>query len=41
MEDNLASIHVMKKLGMKYVKTAIHKDPLGDDEVVYYQMLVK
>lgn len=35
--DNLASISVMKKLGMAYFKTSIHKDPLGDQEVVYYQ----
>ncbi len=34
--DNSASINIMKKLGMSYVKTGIHKDPLGDEEVVYY-----
>ncbi|MCX7553033.1 GNAT family N-acetyltransferase [Marinicella sp. S1101] len=38
MPDNLASIAVMKKLGMQYTKTAMHKDPLGDMEVVYYQV---
>lgn len=38
MPDNLASIAVMKKLGMQYIKTATHKDPLGDMEVVYYQL---
>jgi len=41
LEGNLGSINIMKKLGMKYIKTDIHKDPLGDDEVVYYQMSVK
>jgi RimJ/RimL family protein N-acetyltransferase len=40
MPDNKASIAIMKKLGMHYVKTAIHHDPLGDEEVVYYEMLV-
>lgn len=34
--ENQASINIMKKLGMHYVKTDIHKDPLGDEEVVYY-----
>ncbi|UTA47113.1 GNAT family N-acetyltransferase [Simiduia sp. 21SJ11W-1] len=36
LPGNTASIAVMKKLGMRYVKTDIHKDPLGDAEVVYY-----
>ena len=39
-EENEASINVMKKLGMKYLKTALHKDPLGDAEVVYYSRKV-
>ncbi len=38
VEGNLASIKIMHKLGMKYVKTYTHKDPLGDEEVVYYQV---
>lgn len=33
---NQASIRIMQKLGMKYLKTDIHKDPLGDMEVEYY-----
>ena len=37
-EDNLGSINVMKKLGMDYLKTDLHKDPLGDAELVYYQL---
>jgi RimJ/RimL family protein N-acetyltransferase len=37
MPDNAASIAIMKKIGMSYHKTAIHRDPLGDEEVVYYQ----
>lgn len=36
MPSNSASINIMTKLGMEYQKTAIHKDPLGEDEVVYY-----
>lgn len=35
-EHNHASIAVMKKLGMHYQKKAMHKDPLGDMELVYY-----
>ncbi|BFM13377.1 GNAT family N-acetyltransferase [Simiduia litorea] len=37
LPDNVASISVMKKLGMRFVKTGLHRDPLGDSEVVYYQ----
>jgi len=37
LEGNLASIKIMTKLGMKYIKTYIHKDPLGDIEAVYYE----
>lgn len=37
-KDNVASTNVMEKLGMKYVDTRIHQDPLGDSEVVYYQL---
>ena len=40
IEGNLASTNIMKKLGMKYVKTDLHKDPLGDAEVVFYQLKV-
>jgi len=36
MPGNAASIGIMKKLGMTYIKTGIHRDPLGDEEVVYY-----
>ncbi|WP_286265148.1 GNAT family N-acetyltransferase [Thalassotalea atypica] len=36
VEDNLGSINIMKKLGMEYVKTYLHEDPLGDMDVVYY-----
>jgi RimJ/RimL family protein N-acetyltransferase len=34
---NTASIGVIKKLGMIYLKTAVHVDPLGDMLVDYYQ----
>ena len=37
-EENLGSINIMKKLGMDYIKTYLHKDPLGDAELVYYQL---
>ncbi|MBU2972478.1 GNAT family N-acetyltransferase [Pseudoalteromonas sp. C2R02] len=40
LECNLASIKIMTKLGMKYIKTYIHKDPLGDIEAVYYEIKV-
>lgn len=36
--ENHASINIMKKLGMSYLKTGLHKDPLGDMEVVFYQV---
>jgi RimJ/RimL family protein N-acetyltransferase len=38
VEDNLGSIAVMKKIGMSYVKTYLHKDPLFESQVVYYQV---
>lgn len=41
MEDNIGSISIMKKLGMTFVKKELHQDPLGDIDVVYYQMSVK
>jgi len=39
-EDNIGSISIMKKLGLDYIKTDIHKDPLGDAELVFYQQRV-
>ncbi len=38
MPDNHASVKIMTNLGMHYVKTYILTDPLGDMEVVYYQL---
>jgi len=38
VRDNLGSIEVMKKIGMSYVKTYLHKDPLFESHVVYYQI---
>lgn len=38
VEENIASINIMSKLGMKYVKTDIHEDPLGDMEVAFYEL---
>lgn len=37
MPDNKASTRVMEKLGLQYVKSGLHRDPLGDVEVVYYR----
>ncbi|MEM5506539.1 GNAT family N-acetyltransferase [Shewanella frigidimarina] len=37
VEDNLASIAIMKKLGMTFQHKSIHRDPLGDTEAVFYQ----
>ena len=37
-EENLGSIGVMKKLGMSYVKTYLHIDPLFECQVAYYQI---
>ncbi|MCG9696690.1 GNAT family N-acetyltransferase [Shewanella sp. Isolate11] len=39
-ENNLASINIMKKLGMTYQKTDQYPTPSGDVEVVYYQKTV-
>ncbi len=36
--DTLASIDVMKKIGMTFVKAYLHKDPIGDFDAVHYQM---
>lgn len=36
--DNLASIAVMKKLGMHYVDRRVHHTPLREFDVVYYEM---
>jgi RimJ/RimL family protein N-acetyltransferase len=36
-ESNRASIKIMTNIGMTYTKTGLHKDPLGDEEVVFYE----
>lgn len=41
MPENKASIAIMKKLGMHYLKTDINKDPLGDEEVVFYEVVIE
>ncbi len=41
LEENKASIHVMEKIGMKYIKTDTHKAPHGESDVVFYDMKVK
>lgn len=38
--DNLASIGVMKKLGMQYVDERVHHTPKGNFPVEYYEMEV-
>ncbi len=40
IEENYGSIGIMKKLGMSFIKKALHKDPLGETELVFYQMPV-
>lgn len=35
--DNLGSINIMKKIGMQFIEETVHKDPLGDSVVAYYQ----
>jgi RimJ/RimL family protein N-acetyltransferase len=37
-EENLGSIGVMKNLGMSYIKTYLHTDPLFECQVAYYQI---
>ncbi|MEI5640766.1 MULTISPECIES: GNAT family N-acetyltransferase [unclassified Pseudoalteromonas] len=41
MPNNKASIKVMTKLDMEFVKQGVHHDPLGDLDVVYYTLQVK
>lgn len=38
IEENSASTNIMKKLGMNFIKKDIHRDPLGDQLVVFYQI---
>lgn len=40
MEENQGSINIMHKLGMSFVKKDLHKDPLGDMDVVYYRRML-
>jgi RimJ/RimL family protein N-acetyltransferase len=37
-EENKPSINIMLKLGLNYIKTDIHKDPLGNHELVFYEL---
>ena len=41
VEENSASINIMKKLGMEFIKKDIHRDPIGDQLAVFYQVEVK
>ena len=41
LEGNTASINVMKKIGMHFIKKYKHKDTIGDLNAVHYQMSVK
>ncbi|WP_206483242.1 GNAT family N-acetyltransferase [Thalassotalea sp. G2M2-11] len=36
--DNLGSINIMQKIGMSYVKTYHHVDPLFECDIAYYQI---
>lgn len=37
-EENMGSIGVMKNIGMSYIKTYLHTDPLFECQVAYYQI---
>lgn len=39
-EENNASLMVMKKIGLSYVKNHLYKRPMGDMQVVYYQQFL-
>lgn len=39
--ENTASINIMHKLGMQYVSSDLHKDPLGDMHVDKYTINIK
>jgi len=41
LADNIDSIAVMTKMGMKFIREYTHKDPTGDFIAVHYQMSVK
>lgn len=36
--ENKASTNIMLKLGLSYIKTGMHKDPLGDHVLVFYEL---
>lgn len=38
VSDNTGSIKIMQKLGMNFLKKQLHKDPLGDLDVEYYEL---
>lgn len=38
--DNLASIAVMKRMGMQFIRAYLHEDPIGDFDAVHYQMSI-
>lgn len=38
VSDNTGSIKIMQKIGMTFVKKQLHKDPLGDLNVDYYEL---
>lgn len=41
VKENVASINIMSKLGMQYVKSAVHHDPLGDMLLEYYSVQIE
>ena len=38
LEGNTGSISIMKKIGLKYIKTYTHKDSAGEHCALYYQV---
>lgn len=40
VQENIGSIRIMKKLGMCHIKSEVNKGPLGEMQVVHYQVSV-
>ncbi|WP_100641899.1 GNAT family N-acetyltransferase [Alteromonas facilis] len=40
VKDNVGSIRIMQKLGMQYLSSGVHNDPLGDMLVETYSLMI-
>ena len=38
LKENIASVKIMRKLGMQYIDTRLYKDDLAEEVVVYYEL---